>query len=601
MTNDNQQATNAVIYCRVSSKSQEEEGHGLESQETRCRQHAEMKGYEVAAVFPDTITGGGDFMKRPGMVALLSFLDAQPKERFVVIFDDLKRFARDTRFHLDLRDAFRKRAAAIECLNFKFDDTPEGEFVETIMAAQGALERKQNGRQVAQKMQARMENGYWIHNAPVGYRFETRKGHGKILVPHETFASIVRNALEGFASGRFQSQAEVKRFLELHADYPHLRNGHLRQQRVTDLLKHPIYTGHICSERYGLNWLKGQHEALISVATFDKVQKRRENAALAPARKNIGDDFALRGFVTCGDCEAPLRSSWSKGEFKHYAYYLCQTKGCPSYGKSIPRDKLEGEFGEIVKTLQPSASLITVVKTMFRDIWDERKRQADDMLAAAKRDIKAADKQIEALLERILGASSPAVISAYETKIGDLEASKARLRDQLDNREVNQANFNETLELSIQFLANPWKLWETGQITLRRMVLRLAFSDRLAYHRNEGARTPKIALPFKALRDIQQGEWCYGAQERMHEEPSLSGKHTRKIALDQQDRDLAPVAFSSRYPAAAPRIVPRVPLSADALKHRSGNTLLKSHYISYFCQLLWALSKVSLNARHLAW
>lgn len=139
----------------MSSRSQEAEGHGLESQESRCREYAAAKGYLVEAAFPDTITGGGDFMQRPGMVALLSYLDAMPGQRYVVIFDDLKRFARDTRFHLDLRDAFRKRGATIECLNFKFDETPEGEFIETIMAAQGALERKQNGRQVAQKMKAR--------------------------------------------------------------------------------------------------------------------------------------------------------------------------------------------------------------------------------------------------------------------------------------------------------------------------------------------------------------------------------------------------------------------------------------------------------------
>ena len=94
-------APKALIYCRVSSKSQEEEGHGLQSQETRCREHASSKGYEVEAVFPDTVTGGGDFMKRPGMVALLSYLEAQPQENYIVIFDDLKRFARDTRFHLD--------------------------------------------------------------------------------------------------------------------------------------------------------------------------------------------------------------------------------------------------------------------------------------------------------------------------------------------------------------------------------------------------------------------------------------------------------------------------------------------------------------------
>ena len=202
----------ALIYCRVSSKSQELEGHGLQSQETRCREYASLKGYDVEAVFPDTITGGGDFMKRPGMVALLSYLDAQPGENYIIIFDDLKRFARDTRFHLDLRDAFRKRGALIECLNFKFDDTPEGEFIETIMAAQGALERKQNGRQVAQKMRARMLNGFWIHQAPAGYKYVSEKGRGKLLVRDEPLASIVTEGFEGYASGRFETQAEVRRF-----------------------------------------------------------------------------------------------------------------------------------------------------------------------------------------------------------------------------------------------------------------------------------------------------------------------------------------------------------------------------------------------------
>ncbi|MEP2717936.1 recombinase family protein [Pseudophaeobacter sp.] len=95
----------------------------------RCRQHAANKRYEVAAVFPDTITGGGDYLKRPGMMALLSFIDAHPNERFIVIFDDLKRASRDTRAYLDLRDAFRARGAALDCLIMKLGDTPEDEFM----------------------------------------------------------------------------------------------------------------------------------------------------------------------------------------------------------------------------------------------------------------------------------------------------------------------------------------------------------------------------------------------------------------------------------------------------------------------------------------
>ncbi|MEM1150485.1 MAG: recombinase family protein, partial [Pseudomonadota bacterium] len=240
----------ALIYLRVSSRNQREDGHGLESQETRCRQLAAARGWEVAAVFPDTITGGGDFMKRPGMVALLSFIDAQPDADFVVIFDDLKRFARDRDFHFRLRDAFRKRNTRIECLNFTFDETPEGEFMETIFAAQGQLERQQNSRQVEQKMRARVEAGYWVSYPPIGYRYETVKGHGKMLVSNPPFDGIVREAFEGYATGRFRTQAEVKRFFESQPDFPLDKNGEVKQQRVTRILTQPIYTGHIRSKKY---------------------------------------------------------------------------------------------------------------------------------------------------------------------------------------------------------------------------------------------------------------------------------------------------------------------------------------------------------------
>lgn len=506
--------TQALIYCRVSSRSQEEEGHGLESQETRCRQHAAARGYEVAAVFPDTITGEGDFMKRPGMVALLSFIDAQPNQRFVVIFDDLKRASRDTRAFLNLRDAFRSRGVGVECLNFKFDETPEGEFIETIMAAQGALERKQNGRQVAQKMQARMENGYYIHTCPIGYRYQTIKGRGKVLVPNPPFDAIIREAFEGYASRRFESQAEVKRFFETFPEFPRNKNGVITPQRVTDILTQPVYTGHICSERYGLSWLKGHHDALISLETFDKVQERRSGVAKAPKRKNIGDAFALRGIVTCAGCNVPLRSSITKGNGGHYPYYLCQTKSCDHYGKSIKRDKVEGEVGELIKTLEPTESLVRLATAMFRTAWNTRRDQAKGIIQSGKKQIKEIEKEVDALLTRILDATNSTVIKKYEDRISDLEGQKARLAENLANQTEPKGTFEEKLEPVLTFLANPYKLWESGNITLRRTVLRLAFQDHLKYCRFEGPRTPDLALPFKALEGFQLGKLRDGAVER---------------------------------------------------------------------------------------
>jgi site-specific DNA recombinase len=73
------------------------------------------------------------------------------------------------------------------------------------------------------------------------------------------------------------------------------------------------------------------------------------------------------------------------------------------------------------------------------------------------------------------------VIRAYEGKLSDLKRSKTRLQDQLAHHIApSSGTFEERLEPALQFLANLWKLWESGQITLKRMVLKLAFTDRIA-------------------------------------------------------------------------------------------------------------------------
>jgi DNA invertase Pin-like site-specific DNA recombinase len=250
-------APKAIIYCRVSSTKQKTEGSGLDSQEHRCRQYAAQHGYEVEAVFPDDASGGGDFMKRPGMVALLTYLDVQPGKPYVVIFDDLKRFARDIEFHMKLRKEFDRRGATLECLNFRLENSPQGKFFERLAALTGELEREQNSLQVVQKSKARLERGYSIvSRPPVGYRYERDRIHGKIFVRDEPLASIAQEALEGFASGRFSSQAEVKRFLEGQPAFPKdLPNGGIRHFKVTRLLTRVAYAGYIESPGYQVSEL----------------------------------------------------------------------------------------------------------------------------------------------------------------------------------------------------------------------------------------------------------------------------------------------------------------------------------------------------------
>ena len=114
--------------------------------------------------------------------------------------------------HWAIKKEFESRGARIESPNFKFEDTPEGNFIETILAGKSQLDREQNKRQVRQKMQARLESSIYCFSAPCGLEYKKTAEYGKLLHIKEPEASIIRESLEGFANDRFLTQTDVLNF-----------------------------------------------------------------------------------------------------------------------------------------------------------------------------------------------------------------------------------------------------------------------------------------------------------------------------------------------------------------------------------------------------
>lgn len=91
---------------------------------------------------------------------------------------------------------------------------PQSCGLQKILASVSQHQRQKNGEQTINRMRARTMNGYWCFAAPIGYRYKRISGHGNMLVREEPLASIIQEALEGFAGGRFETQGEMKHFLE---------------------------------------------------------------------------------------------------------------------------------------------------------------------------------------------------------------------------------------------------------------------------------------------------------------------------------------------------------------------------------------------------
>ncbi|WP_081826476.1 recombinase family protein [Candidatus Phaeomarinobacter ectocarpi] len=491
----------AVIYARVSTKTQLRDGHGLESQELTCRHYAEFKGYEVADVFKDDITGSGT--KRPAMQEMLAFMRKRKRsECFVVIIDDISRLARDFRAHLNLREAIEKVGGVLESPKMFFGDDPVSQYSEGIQALNAEFYRKQNRQQVISRMHARTLNGYYLFGPPFGYRFEKVVGHGKMIVPDEPMASIVKEALEGFATGRFHTAAEVRRFLEKFPAFTDGKKNGLGTDVAFNLLRRPLYAGLITVAKWNLFLHPGKHEPLISVETYQRIQDRLDGRSYARPQVNLHVDFPMRGIVNCASCDRPMTAGWSKGRSAKYPYYLCQTKGCERHRKSIRREKVEGDFRSLLHRLTPAPALLALVRQMLQDLWAQRQARAGAVALDAQREALAMARKSDGLLERLVNTDDPVLIKTYETQVKALETKRRALLESAKKPAENRKTFDGVYRTACAFLSNPCAIWDRDDFELRKTLLKMVFPAGVSYSKTEGYRTAGIAAPLRLLERI---------------------------------------------------------------------------------------------------
>jgi len=517
-TNHKTKEKRAVIYRRVSSVGQTLKGHGLDSQETRCREFARVRSYLVEQVFSDEAVSGS-LIDRPGMREMLRFLRThQAQAQFVVIIDDISRLARDIRAHIELRTAIAATGAELESPSIEFGEGSDAQLVEHLLASVSQHQREKNAEQVRHRMGSRMMDGYWPFAAPLGYLHGKNERKG-ILVRKEPDASILQEAIEGFASERFETQADVDRFLRSHPAFPKSRKGKISNWIVPQILNWPLYAGYIEKTEWGVTFRKGKHEGLVSLATFERVKERLEGSKRSAYRTDLSSDFPLRGSVVCADCDKPLTSCWSRSKSgARHAYYMCFNRTCAQNRKSIRKDKIEGDFVALLDELAPTTNLFALVKAMFRSAWDQRTAQVVASKRACKEEIARINRSIDTVLDRIAETSVSSVLAAYERRVADLERTRLSLVESVEAPMPPKGAFEGMFEHAMRFLAKPSNLWVSGVAEQQKLAVRLAFSEKLAYSQKDGFRTPKTTIPFSMLAGIS------GRKKEMAEREGYTSK-----------------------------------------------------------------------------
>lgn len=496
------QDRDGLVYVRVSSKKQETDGSGLGSQEGRCIKDLQSIGVPYIKTFPDTFTGAGDFMRRPAMRSLLAYVDANPHKKFVVVFDDLKRFARDTKGHFELKQALRDRDVELRCLNHKFDDTEEGKFVETVLAAQAELERGQNRRQVIQKQKARLERGYWPFGHKKGYEMVKDPLHGKIARPTKEGRKVLKPALEAFARGEFKHKVDFCAFLVKRGFWASKAPEKFISQ-ATAILSDYFYMGDIGFDRWEVSRRRGQHEGIISASTYEKIQTRLQKESLpSRIRKNVTSDFPLRGLITCV-CGSHMTAAWSKGRPKKYGYYFCTNKECSFYKKSVPKKVVEEGFKNVLQktTLKPEAGKL--VELVFDRVWKEEVADLEKQGSVLIRQVQDLSNQIRDFTDMARKAKSERLRGAYERQIEEKSFELERVRaDKTFNKIDPRVPYRTALRKARGLLKNPYPAWKKLEIQEQHGLFFFIFNQKLAYSQKGGYRTAEIPTAAGLFEDF---------------------------------------------------------------------------------------------------
>ena len=250
-----------AIYIRVSSLDQARDGYSLSAQERTLRKYCSDRNYSVFNLYADEGISGKDMVHRPAIQKLMQ--DAEAKKFDVILFWALSRFTRSVS---DLyQTVYRLNQLNIDLVSYTeaFDtSTPFGRAAIGILGVFAQLERELTSERVSLALDEKFKQSKYAPSFLKGY---VRKNDKLKIIKNE--ADCVQLCFDAYIQTK--NLSETARILN-HAGYRGKRGKEFSANSVKVILKNKTYAGYI---KYLENEKSGLHKRIISIRTFNKVQK----------------------------------------------------------------------------------------------------------------------------------------------------------------------------------------------------------------------------------------------------------------------------------------------------------------------------------------
>lgn len=460
-----------MIWTRVSSQEQVENG-SLNTQLIRCTEYARELGFKIIDHESAYESAKEENIKFKTMIKKLS----DPRNKYdAIIVLYASRFSRNLPIGSNLVASLKEKGIFLHVVNGKLSSEDDNGaltlYHELIKANQENHERK---TMTIMSRLVKLKQGVSSSKPPLGYVTSASKGTLDIkneLLPSvdlcPTNAPLINKAFKLILQKKTLTDATKE-----------LNSLGLKISRkyLGEILRKPFYCGKIIDKTLtdaGIPYVMGKHKKIVSVSTFDEVQKLLSKKALKRKKKTNEGNIPLNGILKCYKCNNNLAGYLTKG----IPYYKCNH----SCKLNISGKEIHEKSNQLLGQLKLRNPAFDQIEKNIEEKYQER--YADSILQQQTK--KKELTTLRTRLENLLIAMLDGIVNSqtYGKLKQEIESQIASLETELETIKIPK--IENLKEQVLHLLSNPQLFYEKSEVFDKKAFLKVIITSGLTYHKEK--------------------------------------------------------------------------------------------------------------------
>ncbi len=475
-----------VLYCRVSSKEQEDTGYSLDAQQHLLEQYADKNQIDVVKIFRISESASGKQIRK----VFYEMLDYVKKNKIKLILSEkIDRLTRNLKDASVISEWIMSGENEVHFVKENFivsrNTRAHENLVWDMKVAISRFYTNNLSEEVRKGQTEKASQGKYPGSFKLGYLSVGEKGK-KEFVPNDKTFNQARKMLEMYASGNYSMKAIKEKAWEVG-----LRSRfdkRLYKSQIEKFLKDPFNYG--CFLWKG-ELREGTHKPLIIKETYDIIQEVRTRGKAPFYQRH---EYIFSKMIKCGECKGTISSEVQKGR----VYCACKhNKVCTQKG-GVREDRVEKRLIDVMSVFESITA--EEAKEIQRRIKENHKKEAEYKLSVIST-LNAQYTSLQVKIDRMYDDKLSGDISTemWRTKNDTAIADQKKIQAELEKLKNQEAEYFETyidiLDLAQRAKSIYNKRKSSGD---KRLLLQNLFSEIII---KDGSVKYELKTPVRKYRD----------------------------------------------------------------------------------------------------